>query len=194
MRKNKKEEIVAATIRLVAQKGVNGSTIREISDAAGVTEGAVYRHFASKEDLCQQVYCSIVAEMAAAKEEILESEQPIDQKIHDWVRVTFEYFDTYQDAFTYVLLTSHDFPDELAEISSRQGRILMKMLDPVCRAEQSLPREVALSHFTGLMLNIPRLINEGFLTGPAMAYTEEVVRAITSIFSVTRKGSSRAGG
>ena len=97
MRKNKKEEIIAATVRLVAQKGVDGSTIRQISEAAGVTEGAVYRHFASKEDLCQQAYCQIVAEMASAKEALVSSPGTMEEKIHEWVRLTYEYFDTYPD-------------------------------------------------------------------------------------------------
>ena len=33
----------------------------------------------------------------------------------------------------------------------------------------AMSEEMALSHFTGLMLNVPRLINEGRLPGPGAA-------------------------
>ena len=188
MRKNKKDDIIAATIRLVAQKGVNASTIRQISEEAGVTEGALYRHFASKEDLCQQVYCQIVAEMAAAKERILASQVPMREKFYEYVRVSYEYFDRYSDAFTYVVLTEHDFPEDQRDITTRQGRILMQMIGPIGLARKPVPMtpEVALSHFTGVMLNIPRLINEAVLEGPASRYTDEVAATLLRIFQLDK--------
>jgi len=186
MRKNKRNEIIAATISLVAKKGVSGSSVRLIAEEAGVTEGALYRHFASKEDLCHQAYCQIVAEMAAEKERILQSSVAFALKIREWVRVTYEYFDRFPDAFTFVILTHHDFPDSLSEITTRQGQVLTQMIRAAVAAEELAPviPEHAVSHFTGVMLNIPRLIGEGFLERPASAYTEEVVTAICRIFEV----------
>ena len=129
--------------------------------------------------------------MASAKEAVVENSAAMGVKIHDWVRLTYEYFDTYPDAFTYVLLTPHDFPDELNEIATRQGRMLMEMLDPISRARvPPLTGELALSHFTGLMLNVPRLINEGALSGTASSFTEEVVNALLQVFGVA--SSARA--
>ena len=128
MRKNKRNEIITATISLVAKKGVSGSSVRLIAEEAGVTEGALYRHFASKEDLCHQAYCQIVAEMAAEKERILQSSVAFALKIREWVRVTYEYFDRFPDAFTFVILTHHDFPDSLSEITTRQGQVLTQMI------------------------------------------------------------------
>ena len=37
--------------------------------------------------------------------------------------------------------------------------------------------ELALCHFSGLMLNVPRLIREGQLTGPAVRYVDDVSSA-----------------
>jgi len=38
--------------------------------------------------------------------------------------------------------------------------------------------------FTGCVLNIPRLINEGALQGPALAYAEEIAEAVNRVFAV----------
>jgi AcrR family transcriptional regulator len=45
-----KVEIRAAARRLFAERGVNGVTVREIAQAAGVTHGLVHRYFGTKED------------------------------------------------------------------------------------------------------------------------------------------------
>ena len=186
MRKSKKTDLITAVIHLVAHKGVKAATVRQIAEAAGVTEGAVYRHFTSKEDLCQQAYYQIVAEMAAAKEQIAASSAPLADKLREWVRVSYEYFDHYPEAFTYILLTTHDLPDDPEGISTRQGRLLLQMIEtvPLTGALATMPPEMALCLFTGVLLNVPRMINAGVLKAPASQYTEQVAVAIWRIFGL----------
>ena len=186
MRPSRKNEIIAAAIQELARHGVNGSTVRRIAAAAGVTEGAIYRHFASKEELCDEAYSQIVAEMAEQKKEILESSNPVEEKLRNWVRVTYEYFDLYPEAFSYVLLAPHDFSPALQEIATRQGRLMMSLMERGV-AEGDRPdrsAQLAWSHFTGIMLNIPRSINESILQGPAVQYVGDVMVAVSSIFGL----------
>ena len=186
MRKSKKTDLITAVIHLVAHKGVKAATVRQIAEAAGVTEGAVYRHFTSKEDLCQQAYYQVVAEMAAAKEQIAASPAPLRDKLCEWVRVSYEYFDHYPEAFTYILLTAHDLPDDPKGISTRQGRLLLQMLELVPRKGplESMAPQLVLCLFTGVLLNVPRLINEGTLKAPAAQYAQQVATAIWRIFGL----------
>ena len=186
MRPSRKNDIIAAVIREVARHGVNGSTIRSIAAAAGVTEGAIYRHFASKEELCNEAYSQIVTEMAQQKKVILQSADPIGVKLRNWVRVTYEYFDLYPEAFSYVLLTSHNFSPAFEEIATRQGRLLIKLMERVTTTGEGPARSarVAWTYFTGIMLNIPRSINESILTGPAVQYVDDVMMAIDEIFGL----------
>ena len=186
-RKNKREALVGSAIRLVAQKGTKAASVRQIAEAAGVTEAAVYRHFSSKEDLFFQVYSQIVDDMAASKENILKSAEPIHLRIGGWVRVTYEFFDKFPDAFTFVLLTPHNFEDrDGVEITTKQGGLLMSMLDRDMKQGlfPSFQVDLAMAMFTGVMLNIPRLINEGTLAGPASQYADLVVEAIFSMFRI----------
>jgi AcrR family transcriptional regulator len=45
------EEIAASALRLFTQRGYYSTTMDEVAEAAGVTKGAVYHHFDSKEQL-----------------------------------------------------------------------------------------------------------------------------------------------
>ena len=184
-RKNRRDEIVAATVRLVSRQGVSRASIRQIASEAGVTEGALYRHFESKDDLCQQAYRQIVADMAEEKEQILKSVAPLPARLREWIRLSYEYFDRYPEAFTYVVLTPYDFAE--SDIASRQGRLLTAMLTDANRAGHlpDMDPALALSHFTGLMLNVPRLINDHVLPAPASQYVDAIASAAWAVLGVT---------
>lgn len=179
-RQNKKQDLMDAAVRLVARKGVRGTTVRSIAREAGVTEGALYRHYASKAELCLDIYTRIVMDMIRAKEAIAFSDAPVRNKLREWVRVSYEFFDRHADAFTFVLLTPHEFTETERQIAALQGLIFTDLVE---RAQASgelrhMPPELALSHFSGVMLNVPRLIAEGTLQGPASKFVDDVAEAV----------------
>ena len=46
-----RDRIESAAVRLFVEKGVAGTTVRDIAQTVGISEGALYRHFVSKEQL-----------------------------------------------------------------------------------------------------------------------------------------------
>ena len=54
----KRPVIVRAATSLFAKRGVDATSMREIADAAGVREAAIYRYFASKEELSREIFVS----------------------------------------------------------------------------------------------------------------------------------------
>ena len=175
-----------AAVRLIARKGVKAATIRSIAHEAGVTEGAVYRHYDSKEQLYLDAYTRLITEMAGAKQEIAARSAGVREKLRDWVRVSYEFYDQHADAFTFVLLIPHDLPASQREITRAQGTLFMDVVRRAQEQQQMKPMrpEIALSHFTGVMLNVPRLINEGTLQGPAVQYLPDVVQAVYRVLEI----------
>jgi AcrR family transcriptional regulator len=51
-----KERVLRAALDLFAKRGFDQVTIRDIGDAAGVTNPALYRHYPSKEELGVDLY------------------------------------------------------------------------------------------------------------------------------------------
>ena len=66
--------------------------------------------------------------MIAAKEKIADSTDSIRAKFREWV-VLYEYFDRFPDAFTYVVLIPHNFPEGLHHVATRQSLLLAEIVD-----------------------------------------------------------------
>jgi AcrR family transcriptional regulator len=54
----KRPAIVAAATSLFARRGVDATSLRDLADAAGVREAAIYRHSMGKEDMAQEIFAS----------------------------------------------------------------------------------------------------------------------------------------
>lgn len=54
-----KEKIFDAAVDLFSEKGYGGVSIRDIGRAVGITEGAVYKHYASKEAILESIFAYI---------------------------------------------------------------------------------------------------------------------------------------
>lgn len=54
--KDRKEEIIMATLELAAQKGLGNISMNMIADKVGIKKPSLYNHFASKEEIVQEMY------------------------------------------------------------------------------------------------------------------------------------------
>tara|TARA_R110002072_G_scaffold197333_1_gene355008 strand:+ start:254 stop:826 length:573 start_codon:yes stop_codon:yes gene_type:complete len=184
-RRNTRFELRDAAIRLGAQKGIDAASIRTIAREAGVTEGAVYKHFQNKDDLIRDAYTAVVEEMARDKSVLVDTGIPFEHAVKAWIKLTYQYFDANQDAFTYVLLMPHRMADTLGKVYTMQGDLFRAF---IVRAQQNkqiriMDPDLAVALFTGCVLNIPRLIDEGALEGPAENYADEIAEAVLKVFS-----------
>lgn len=54
-RRDRREDILTASLNLFATKGFHGTTMRDIAKEANITEGLIYHYFASKRDLFRAI-------------------------------------------------------------------------------------------------------------------------------------------
>src|SRR5689334_3642043 len=63
---DKRRIILDAALRVFAAKGYHGTTVPEVADASGVGTGTLYRYFANKEALVNEVYRDAKLRLRAA--------------------------------------------------------------------------------------------------------------------------------
>ncbi len=180
-----RDTIIASAIRLVVEGGTRNATIKAISAQMDVNEAALYRHFKSKEEILSSAYLAIVDEMAQQKSHLAKSRLPFADIVREWIALTYDFYDRNPDAFVYVLLLP---PSSIAnaDISRVQGKLFLSLLRRALRNGEIAPMlpKLAYSHFAGIMLNIPRLIYAGTLRGPARAYVNDAVIAVSRVLEV----------
>ncbi|AQW55498.1 TetR/AcrR family transcriptional regulator [Streptomyces violaceusniger] len=69
-----REQVIAATAKLVRTHGADKVSVPQAMAAAGLTHGGFYRHFASKDDLIAQACSAAFAERLAAMNDLAEDE------------------------------------------------------------------------------------------------------------------------
>jgi len=60
------EEVLAATLKLIADRGVDGVSVDAISEASGVSKATIYKHWTNKEALCLEAIGNLQCGLPAA--------------------------------------------------------------------------------------------------------------------------------
>lgn len=75
----RQNQIIQESIQLIAEKGIQGLTIKNISKAIGITEPAIYRHFESKNDIILGIISTMKSSTDAELSNINENNPTIDK-------------------------------------------------------------------------------------------------------------------
>ena len=54
--KNRKEEIIQATLELAAENGLGTVSMQQIADKLGITKASLYNHYSSRDDIVDAMY------------------------------------------------------------------------------------------------------------------------------------------
>lgn len=76
----RREQIVTLAARLFGEKGYDGTSLRDIAEAAGITKAALYYHFPDKERLYEDVAMTRIRELLEeVKAAIEKSDDPVEK-------------------------------------------------------------------------------------------------------------------
>lgn len=106
-RSNTKEKIGRAALGLFAAQGLKETTIRDITTAVGISEGAFYRHYPSKEALAERLYLENYRAFAEALDAIVEAEDSFVRRLDAMIGRFCRLFDDDPELFSYLLLAQH---------------------------------------------------------------------------------------
>ncbi len=110
-KKERRNEIMDIAEKMIAQKGVQGMTMKEVAEKADVAIGTLYVYFKNKNSLCAAVNARISKQMRVIMEEESASCSNACKKIRATTAVVFEFREKYPDrwsAFKELLLLNYD--------------------------------------------------------------------------------------
>jgi AcrR family transcriptional regulator len=83
---NRREELLRVSAKLFREKGFDGTSIRDISSAAGMHSGSPFYHFKTKQDILVAVMEQGLAEGLRKSEEVMALPLPPEQKLTGLIR------------------------------------------------------------------------------------------------------------
>lgn len=174
--RNARSRIEAAALALFVEMGVDAATTREIAARAGVSEGAIYRHFDSKDALAATMFLKVHTRLASLIRDAARSKRGITEQVAAIVDAYCATADEDFPLFAFHLLNTHRFlpspegadnPVEAVEdiISGAMERREIARGDPAFIAGMAL----------GAVLQTALQIQYGRLRAPLSQYANDLV-------------------
>ena len=189
----KKGDIERAALELFVEKGVDGTSIRDIAERAGVTEGALYRHHKSKSDLVRALFFAHYEGFAEIIRKTQGRTASFDELIGALVHGFFEFYDADRYIFQFVMVVRHQLLDEVR----RDDRNPVELLSRILRDGQSsgdIPEqdtELTTQLLLGMVLQAAVAHHYGRVAGPLSEHS----RRVTDIcITVAKYGAGKQDG
>lgn len=163
-----RDQLLATGARLFAKRGYDGASVQDVVAAAGVTKGAFYHYFRSKDELLHEIYRGLLDLQMARLESFVAAEGPPDQRLHDAaVDVVLTSF-AHRDAFTVFVRSMHRLDDENATALRRERRRYHDRFRRLVEQGQGsgafradVDADLAVHAFLGAAHQIPSWFHEG---------------------------------
>src|SRR5690349_1348402 len=126
-----KPKVERAALDLFAGRGVDGVSIAEIAGAAGVSQGALYRHYPSKEELAWALFSTAYLRTGAELDAIRAREPNFRARIAAMVAHFCALHDHDPALFRFMLIAQHDL---LPRIEAGQRTPVDAVADAIAEA------------------------------------------------------------
>jgi AcrR family transcriptional regulator len=124
----KRPVIVRVATSLFAERGIDGTSMRDIAEAAGVREAAIYRHFAGKDELAREIFLSWYGWYSGELQRIASGAGGSLDKLREIVRHEFLAATKHSDAFVYFCENEARFARSLPPQIVSARRILIRFI------------------------------------------------------------------
>ncbi len=97
-----KDRILYEALKLFSSKGIKETTIRDIAKAVGITEGAIYRHFKSKDEIVNNLFVHYSGELHDALLNAIKGKDGFKEKFRSLIYSFMDYILSKPDVFRYL--------------------------------------------------------------------------------------------
>jgi AcrR family transcriptional regulator len=192
----KKGDIERSALELFVEKGIDGTSIRDIAQRAGVTEGALYRHHPSKDSLVGALFRAAFASFSERLHAAQATAGSSSDRIRAMVRAFYQQYDEDPYQFEYVVRTRHSLLDEARMREKENPAAIIERVIAEGMKAGEFPRQdtaLATSLLMGLVMEAPVARKFGRLKGKLVTYTDVAANACVMLLKAGAFDASAKG-
>lgn len=153
---DRQEQIIDESIKIINSQGITGLSIRELAARCRITEGAIYKHFKSKNEIIEGIFVKI-QEMSKNLFYELEKIEKIEEKLRFFIFFHLDLFEKKPE------LVSIMFYDEIF----RNNNGVLEKLQKIKKQRRTLLGNILK---TGVINNIFRDFDNGVIVNMIQGY------------------------
>ncbi|MEY9215042.1 TetR family transcriptional regulator [Thermobifida halotolerans] len=150
------DRLLAEATRLFAQHGFDRVSVQELVEAAGVTKGAMYHYFTSKDDLLFAVYQRVLDMQMSRLVQIVEGGGGVAERLHaaasDVVQTTVDNLDDTVIFFRSLHMLSPGRQSEVRKERRRYHELFRSLIEEGMREgvfHEKVPADIVVNYFFG---------------------------------------------
>lgn len=138
---NTRQRIEEESIKLFAARGIAETSVRDITRAVGISEGALYRHFESKEDLVWQAFERNYTAFATELDRL--AAQPIStkEKIAAMIRGFCRAHDENPTLFNFLVFVQHGQLAKMPPDAPTPVRVVRRVIERAIEHHELPPQD-----------------------------------------------------
>lgn len=177
-----KDKIFRTAQKLFVEKGYYSTSIPDIVREAGVSTGAIYHHYASKEDLARDIHKTAVEQFLKKHEAEVMTKELIYDKVRAYISLMFRWTEQDPIMVSYLL---HGRPKEVLQtplsVCSEEGlHASVNIIDEGIRKGDIKPINsfLAAAIMSGTIMRMIDLRLDGVIENPLVEYIEATANNI----------------
>ncbi|NQY97487.1 MAG: TetR/AcrR family transcriptional regulator [Henriciella sp.] len=181
--RNARPKIERAALKLFISEGVDAATTREIADVAGVSEGALYRHYKGKDELALALFMETHNRLAEMMQDAFSQPGTIEERVRRAVTAYCQLADEDWLLFSFHLVSLNKFVPHDTRRDDDPVSVVEKLLTALMDAGE-IPRGdpaliAAMSLGVVMQAGLNKIYNR--LPGPFSQHVDAFTRTIMAI-------------
>ncbi len=175
----KRQDIERGVVEAVAVKGLRGTTIQDIADAAGVSPGLLYRYWKNRNDLAGEVYRAHLSDILARLAKCAAPHVRTMDRLRAVVREFFRFADEQPVILRFLLFTQHELGGAVPQDEGVRAFMRELIYDGVRDGSfRQINPELALQFAFGIVLQPTIAAIYGDIPQPVADHYDEIMSAL----------------
>lgn len=183
-----KREILRAAMKLFSEQGLAATSIRDIARESGYTNPALYKHFASKEELALHLFEACHRRVWTLCQSAIVGANGFDDKLERYIGQVLELVDEDPEAMAFLSDSARVLWPKAGPTVRRRtmiglARSLMSSAPQPRQRRSAVNLEVAAACVQGTLAEVARMLQVGVIPGPAVRWKADLVELLRRIAS-----------